>query len=88
MLLRALASYYIDLTTYGTTVQQKKFAGEIIGEFSSLDYLEEKTLANSRQRKYGYVKICKIEGENLGDLVINLSYSPMFSAIQYDNSLY
>ena len=31
--------------------------GENIGEFSCLDYLEEKTLANSLQMKYGYEKL-------------------------------
>ena len=35
-----------------------------IGKFTYLDYLEEKTLANSLQMKYKYGKFHKFEGEN------------------------
>ena len=36
------------------TVEHKTLAGENIGKFSYLDYLEEKSLANGLQIKYGY----------------------------------
>ena len=36
------------------TVEHKMLVGENIGEFSCLDYLKEKSLANGLQIKYGY----------------------------------
>ena len=42
-------------------------AGENIGEFSCLDYLEKKTLANGLHIKYEYWIFRKFEGENFGD---------------------
>ena len=36
------------------TVEHKTLVGENIGEFSCLDYLEEKSSANGLEIKYGY----------------------------------
>ena len=62
--------------------------GQNIGEFSCLDYLEENTLANGLQIKYGYRMFCKFEGENFGDWplihqICQCFLPPMFSAIWY-----
>ena len=62
--------------------------GENIGEFSYIDYLEEKALVNVLQIKYRYRIFCKFEGKNFGDwpLICQIRQCflpPTFSAIQY-----